>query len=97
MCLCVLLANYCVMFYGVFCSCCLFVRCAFACVACGVLCDVVLIVFCLCVGVLLIRLRGVFLIDYALSYGLCLCCGVFVRVGLNVLVRVVDDLLCDVV
>ena len=45
MCLCVLFVNYCVLFYGVFCSCCLFVCYAFACVACGVLCDVVWFVF----------------------------------------------------
>ena len=44
MCLCVLFVNYCVLFYGMFCSCCLLMWYVFACVACGVLCDVVWIV-----------------------------------------------------
>ena len=42
--LCVLYVNHCVLFYGVFCSWCLRVCYVFACVACGVLCDVVGIV-----------------------------------------------------
>ena len=49
-----------------------------------------------CVGVLLIYLCGVLMLYYALSYGLCLCCFVCVRVGLYVLVRVVCELFCDV-
>ena len=53
--------------------------------------------FCVCVGVLLICLCGVFMNYSALSYGLCLRCCVFVRVGLNVLVRFVCDLVSDVV
>ena len=82
-CLCVLFVNYCVLFYVVFCSGCLCVCYVFACVACGVLCDVVWIVYVAfaCVGVLLICLCDVFMIYYALPYGLCLCvcmcaCGV---------------------
>ena len=48
-------------------------------------------------GVLLVCLCGVSMSHYALSYGLCLCGCVFVRVGLNVLVRFDCDSLCDVV
>ena len=87
MCLCALFVNYCVMFvYGVFRSWCVCVCDVFACVACGVLRDVVC-VFCVCLGVLLIRLCDEFMFYYAMSHGLCLCCCVCVRVGLNVLVR----------
>ena len=51
----------------------------------------------LCVGVLLVCLCDVSMVDCVLSYGLCWCCCVFVRAGLNVFVRFVCDLLCDVV
>ena len=44
-CLCVLFVDYRVLFYGVLCMCCFFVCCAFAGVACGVLCDVVWMCF----------------------------------------------------
>ena len=93
---CALFVDYGVLFYGVFCSWCLCVCYVFACVACGVLCDVVLVVLGMCVGVLLICLCGVLMLYNALSHGLCLRC-VFVRVGLKVFVRVVCDSLCDVV
>ena len=91
--------SECVLVYVVFCSWCLCVRYVFACVACGVLCDVVWIVFCVfaCVGVLLSCLCDVSMLNYALPYGLCSCCRVLVRVGFNVFVRVVCNLLCDVV
>ena len=88
---------FCVLFYGVCCSWCLCVCYVFACVACGVLCDVVCIV---CVA-LCGRVVDMFVrCEYdlcVLSYGLCLCCCACVRVGLNVFVRVVCDLLCDAV
>ena len=71
-----------------------------ACVACGVLCDVVWFVFVVvfvCLGVLLICVCDLSMMYYALSHGLCLCCCVFVRVGLNVFVRFVCDSICDAV
>ena len=71
MCLCVLFARYCVLFYGVFCSWCLCVCYVFAWCACGVLCYSVwfgLIVF-VCVGVLLMCLCGVFMVYCVRSYG----------------------------
>ena len=46
--LCVLCVNYGVLIYGVFCSCCLFVCYAFACVARGVSCDFVLLFLLFC-------------------------------------------------
>ena len=57
--------------------------------------DIVLFVF--FVRVLLMCLCDVFMVYCVLSSGLCWCCCVFVRAGLNVLVRFVCDLLCDVV
>ena len=66
----------------------------------GVLCDVVGFVFVvayMCVGVLIIYLLDVFMLYCVLVSGLCLCCVVGMRVGFNVFVRVVCELLCDVV
>ena len=65
-------------------------------VYCVMLYGLFLFVF-VCVDELLICLCDVFMIYCVLSYGLCLCCCAFVRVGLNVFVRLVCDLLCDVV
>ena len=65
-----------------------------------VLCDGVGFVFVvafLCVGSLIICLLGVFMMYVVMVSGLCLCCFEIMRVGFNVFVRVVCDLLCDVV
>ena len=50
-----------------------------------------------CVDDVLLCLCDVLMIHCVLSYGLWLCCCAFVRVGLNVFVRFVCDLWCDVV
>ena len=65
-----------------------------------VLCDVVGFVFvvaCIRVGVLIFCLLEVFMMYCVLVFGLCLCRFVSIRVGLNEFVRVVCDVLCDVV
>ena len=65
-----------------------------------VLCDVVGCVFVVAfirMGVLIICLRDVFMMYCVLVSGFCLCCFVRMRVGFNECVRVVCDLLCDVV
>ena len=63
------------------CACVMFLR------VLRVVCCVLLYGFVVFLGVLLICLCDVSMVYYALSYGLCLCCCVFVRVGLNVLMR----------
>ena len=97
MCLCVSCVGYCVVLYGV----CLFlfvyymcVLCAFACFAClagDVLRDV-LCVFrmfaCVC---LLTCPCDVCMMYGVLLYGLLLCCFVFVREGIDLLVWIVCD------
>ena len=63
-----------------------------------VLCDTVGCVFVvdfMCVGVLILCLLDVFMMYCVLFSGLCLCCFVVMRVGFDVFVRVVCDLLCE--
>ena len=65
-----------------------------------VLCDIVGFVFVvdfMCVGVLIRCLIDVFMMCCVLVSGTYLCCFVILRVGFDVCVRVVCDLLCEVV
>ena len=65
-----------------------------------VLCDIVGFVFVVefnCVGVLIRCLLDVFMMCCVLVFGVYLCCVVVMRVGFDVFVRVVCDLLCEVV
>ena len=48
-------------------------------------------------GAFSVCLLDVFMMYCVLVFGLCLCCFVVMRVGFNVFVRAVCDLLCDVV
>ena len=76
--------------------CVMFVVCAFVLrvVYCVMVCGNGFVVFlCACV----VSVCDVFMVYCVLSSGLCWCCCVFVRAGLNVFARVVCDLLCDVV
>ena len=71
------------------------------CVCCVMLCVMLwglsLLLRFICVGVLIICSLDVCMMYCVLVSGLCLCCVVGVRVGFNVFVRVVCDLLCGVV
>ena len=51
----------------------------------------------ICVGVLIVCLLDVFMMCCVLASGVYLCCFVVMRVGIDVLVHVVCDLLCEVV
>ena len=62
---------------------------------CVLLYDVVLVVVRVCVR--LMCLLDVLMLNCVLVSGLCLCCAVVMRVGFDAFVRVVCDLLCDVV
>ena len=80
--MCVLFVRYCVMLYGLFCTClslCLWWLVVFVCVVCNEFSDVygVLLCACLCVCVFVCVLSVLCVMHCVMVHGLCLCVFVF--------------------